>query len=118
MIDIVGKILELQKTKIHRSPMHTNRASMVGYYVPQLDGCLRRGVLERTKWQEKEMITPEKQLIFNEGNEQERIVLRYMMEAGINVIEQQSAFEFKEQQITGHLDCVVLDKEEDRKSVV
>jgi len=108
MIDMVRAIIEVKAKNIVRYPCKSNRASSIGYFVPTLGGCLRRGVYERTKWQEKELHTPETQLIFDEGNRQEEQVLRDLSEAGIQVIEQQTMYEWKEYNITGHVDGKVI----------
>jgi CRISPR/Cas system-associated exonuclease Cas4 (RecB family) len=42
------------------------------------------------------------------GNEIEEIVLKELAEAGIKILEQQRSFEWKEYQITGHIDGKVL----------
>jgi CRISPR/Cas system-associated exonuclease Cas4 (RecB family) len=72
--------------------------------VPELEGCLRRGVYERTHWEQKELYDAKLQLIFDEGHNQEASILRDFAEAGINIIEQQTPYEWKEHQITGHVD--------------
>jgi CRISPR/Cas system-associated exonuclease Cas4 (RecB family) len=109
MIDCVKAIYDEKAKKIQRWPVNCLRASSMGYYVPQMDGCERRGVLERTRWQEKELHDIGRELRYQEGNHQERIVLRDLSDAGIQVIEQQGAFTFPEQDIQGHLDGVILE---------
>lgn len=104
MKDLVAEVLKKKAEKIRRYPCLTNRASSIGYSVEMLGGCLRRGVLERTAWQEKEMHDAKTQCIFDEGHLQEAAVLRDLADAGINIIEQQTPYEWKEKQITGHLD--------------
>lgn len=110
MLNIIEKVLAKKAESIKRMPCKSNRASGIGYFVPELEGCLRRGVYERTHWQEKEMHDARVQLIFDEGHNQEQIVLRDLAEAGVCVIEQQSAFEWPEYEITGHLDGVLIDE--------
>jgi len=109
MIDMVQKVLDKKAEKIKRMPCMSNRASSLGYAVPEIGGCLRRGVYERTHWQEKEMIGPETQLIFDEGNRQEVAVLQDLSEAGVQIIEQQTAFAWEKYNITGHIDGVYID---------
>ena len=104
MKNLVEAILNIKAKKITRTPCNSNRASSIGYFCPELEGCLRRGVYERTRWQEKELHDAKRQLVYDEGNQQERVVLRDLAEAEIDIIEQQTAFEWKEKQITGHLD--------------
>ena len=99
---LVEKILEEKAKKIHRSPCHTNRASQLG------DPCERYLVLERTRWQEKALHDVTLQLIFDQGMNEERAVLRDLDDAGLQVIEQQSDFAYQPFQITGHLDGKVV----------
>ena len=47
-------------------------------------------------------------MIFDEGNRQEEAVLEDLREAGFQVVEQQRPFEWKEYQITGHIDGKIL----------
>ena len=104
MKNLIEKVLETKAKNIKRMPCYTNRASSLGYFVPELDGCLRRGVYTRTNWQEAELHDARTQLVFDEGNNQEAIVLRDLAEAGIQIIEQQTMYEWKMYQISGHLD--------------
>lgn len=100
---IIEKVLEAKAMKIKGYPVNSNRASDLG--IP----CIRYHVLNRTRWQEKALHDVSLQLVFDMGSEIERIVLKDMAEAGINIIEQQRAFEWKEYQITGHVDGKLLD---------
>ena len=109
MRDLVEPILTFKATKIRRTPCYSNRASEIGYAVPLLDGCLRRGVYARTAWQERELHDARVQLIFDEGNNQERIVLRDLAEAGVEIIEQQSAWEWSQYKISGHIDGTYIE---------
>jgi CRISPR/Cas system-associated exonuclease Cas4 (RecB family) len=104
MRNLTEAILQKKAEKIKRYPCASNRASSIGYSVEILGGCLRRGVFERTRWQEKEMHDAKTQCIFDEGHNQEAVVLRDLAEAGIDIIEQQTPFEMKAQQLTGHVD--------------
>jgi CRISPR/Cas system-associated exonuclease Cas4 (RecB family) len=104
MKDIVAQIMAVKQQNIKRYPCHSNRASSIGYYVPMLGGCLRKGVYDRTRWQDKEMHDARVQLIFDEGNMQEKQVLKDLAEADITIVEQQTAFSWKEYQITGTVD--------------
>lgn len=106
---IVEKILAEKAGKIKRSPCKSNRASSLGYFVPELDGCLRRGVYERTHWQEKELHDANRQLVFDEGNNHEKQFLLDCAAAGVQIIEQQTAFSWDVYEITGHLDGIILD---------
>jgi CRISPR/Cas system-associated exonuclease Cas4 (RecB family) len=108
-MNLIQPILDKKAKEIQRTPCKSNRASGLGYFVPELEGCLRRGVYERTAWDQKELHDVRVQLIFDEGHHQERQVLADLASAGIDIIEQQSAFEWAAYQITGHLDGVVVE---------
>jgi len=99
---IIEKIYESKGREIKQYPVHSNRASDLG--IP----CLRYHVLNRTRWQERALHDVGLQMIFDLGNDIEQIVLRELSEAGVTVIEQQRAFEWKEYNITGHLDGKIL----------
>lgn len=111
MKDLIAPILEMKAKSIRRMPCYVNRASSLGYAVPMLEGCVRRGVYERTHWEQKELHDVNVQLIFDEGYSQEKSVLRDLADAGINIIEQQTAFEWKEYQISGHVDGKYVEDE-------
>lgn len=89
-----------------------NRASSLGYFVPELDGCLRRGVYERTNWGDKKMFEVATILIFEEGDRQENAVFRDLLDAGFPIIEQQTPFAWKDDKneviLTGHIDGKVM----------
>ena len=82
-------------------PCHTNRASELGH------PCTRYLFLSRTAWQEKELPTPELQMIFEAGRELEDYALRRIQDAGIRLTEQQRPFEWKDLQITGTVDAMM-----------
>jgi CRISPR/Cas system-associated exonuclease Cas4 (RecB family) len=109
MRNLIEAVLAEKAKKIKRTPCNSNRASSLGYFVESLGGCLRRGVYERTKWTEKDLHDARTQLIFDEGNNQEAVVLRDLAEAGIQIIEQQGAWEERRYEITGHLDGVYVE---------
>jgi len=106
--DFVGSVKSMRQKNIQRYPCHSNRASQLGYAVPELQGCLRRGVYERTRWEDKEMWEVESIIRFKEGDRQEQHVLRDLTDAGFDCIEQQSPFEWKEHDITGHVDFKII----------
>jgi len=112
MIDIAKEVVKRYEKEKRNYPCKSNRASSIGYFVPELSGCLRRGVYERTRWEDKEPYDAETLMIFEEGNRQERAVLKDLAEAGIDIIEQQQAFEWKSENITGHIDGVYVDGRE------
>ena len=103
---IVEKVYEQAAREIKQYPVNSNRASDLG--IP----CVRYHVLNRTRWQEKSLHDVGLQMVFRMGNEIEEIVLKELAEAGVKVIEQQRSFEWKEYQITGHIDGKVLDNGE------
>lgn len=95
---LIEKIYESKSKKIRATPCHTNRASEAGH------PCIRYLVLRRLKWQDAKLHDVKLQLIFEEGNHQERIILRDLEEAGVQVIEQQRDYEYRHLQLTAHLD--------------
>lgn len=98
---IIEKVNDYIKSQIDQWPVKSNRASELGHE------CLRYLVLNRTRWQEKTLHGVELQKIFNEGNLHEKAVLRLLDDSGFNVIEQARPFEWKEYDITGHIDCKI-----------
>jgi len=99
---IVEKIEELKRSRIKQWPVRSNRASDLGHE------CLRYLVLQRTRWQEKKLHDVRLQSIFDEGNLHESAVIRDLMDAGIQVIEPQRGYEWREYQITGHIDAKIV----------
>jgi hypothetical protein len=95
---LIEKIYEEKAKKIRVTPCHTNRASEAGH------ACERYLVLRRLKWQDMRLHDVKLQLIFDEGNHQERILLRDLEEAGVQIIEQQRDHEWRQFQLTAHLD--------------
>lgn len=109
MKNLIEPVLEMKAGNIKRWPCHVNRASGIGYAVPMLEGCLRRGVYDRTHWKDREMHDVRVQLIFDEGNNQERQVLIDLAAAGVSIIEQQSAWTWEPYQLSGHIDGVYVE---------
>jgi CRISPR/Cas system-associated exonuclease Cas4 (RecB family) len=99
---IVEKLRENVERNIKAFPVNSNRASDLG------NPCLRYHVFNRTKWEQKSLHDVGLQQIFNLGNDIEEIALRELAAAGVKVIEQQKPFNWKEYQITGHLDGLVM----------
>ncbi len=95
---LIEKIYNEKAKKIRATPCHTNRASEAGH------PCERYLVLRRLKWQDAKLHDVRLQLLFDEGNHQERIVLRDLEEAGVQIIEQQRDHEWRAFQLTAHLD--------------
>lgn len=98
--DVVAKIEEEVGKKIKRYACHTTRASSIGYAVPMLNGCERRGVYERTHWEEKELFEVGSQFIFDEGHLQEKAVLRSMEDAGYTITTPDTSFAYKKNNVT------------------
>lgn len=84
---IVERIMEAKQKKIKQYPVNSNRASDLGH------PCVKYHVLNRTRWQEKELHDATLQAVFDLGNEFEQIIMKDLNEAGIPVIEQQRPFE-------------------------
>jgi CRISPR/Cas system-associated exonuclease Cas4 (RecB family) len=102
---LVEKIIENKQAKIRLRPCHTNRASSLGHV------CERKLVFDRTRWQDATPHDVGLQFIFDEGHLQETQVLKDLADAGWHVIDQQRDYEWKEYQITAHLDGkIVLEK--------
>ena len=99
---IVERVIEAKKKKIKQYPCHTNRASEMGH------PCARYLYYNRTAWQEKALPDVGLQFVFDIGNVMEELVLQDLREAGFTVLEQQRMFEWKEHQITGHIDGKIL----------
>ncbi len=101
---ISEKILETTKSKIRIYPCHVNRASSCGH------PCERFLFYSRARWNERALHDVNLQMIFDEGSMHEEAVLRRLKESGVQVVEQQRPFEWKELELTGHIDCsIVLD---------
>lgn len=83
-------------------PCRSNRASALG------GDCERQLVYSRTHWQEAQKPDFGLRVIFEEGDKHEEAVLADLRKAGLRILEQQVALEWREYQITGHLDAVVL----------
>lgn len=99
---LIEKIIEQKQKKIRLRPCHTNRASSLGHV------CERKLVFDRTRWQEATLADVGLQFIFDEGDLQEAQVLKDLAEAGWRVIEQQRDYEWKQYQITAHLDGKIV----------
>ncbi len=101
---ISEKLLEHAKSKIKIWPQHVNRASSCGH------PCERFLFYSRARWNERTLHDVNLQMIFDEGNIHEESVLKRLKESDIQVVEQQRPFEWKELELTGHIDCgIVLD---------
>ncbi len=99
---LIEKVERYLESQIKSYPCNTNRASEIGH------DCIRYLFFLRTRDNEKSLHDLGGEFIFREGREQERSVLRLLDEAGIEVLEQQRAFEWKEHLLTGHIDGKVM----------
>lgn len=99
---LIEKVVEAKQKKIRLHPTHVNRASEIGH------PCLRYLVFKRTRWQEATLHDVALQFVFDEGNLQERAVIRDLEDAGWQIIEQQRDYFWQEFQLSAHLDGKVL----------
>lgn len=99
IVEALDNVL-LRESKAY--PCHINRASAAG------SDCERQLYLMRTRWEEQ--LLPELDLlyIFREGNYQEELVLNDLRKAGFQLIEQQRAYSWREYELTGHIDAIIL----------
>ena len=95
---IAERQLDWAQSRIRQSPCHINRASELGH------PCDRYLVFLRTRWKEASLHSPELQLIFDEGRTHEQAAVRQLEAMGYRIQEQQRDYEWKEYQITGHID--------------
>ncbi len=97
-----------QKSKVH--PCRVNRASEVGH------PCPRYLAYTRVAWQHKSPPDATLQVIFDDGNLHEQYMIRLMQDSGIVIEETQKGYEWREYEITGHLDGKIRTKDEDGKT--
>ena len=102
MTSLVEKVMEYKAKKAELWPVRSNRASELGH------PCVRYHVFNRTRWEERTLPTAELQMVFDLGNALEPVVLDDLRKAGFQINEQQRAFEWKEYQITGSIDAVIV----------
>jgi CRISPR/Cas system-associated exonuclease Cas4 (RecB family) len=99
--DLVSAVYEAKRRQIRAYPQKSNRASECGH------PCERYLVLSRTRWQEKVLHGPDLEFIFQGGRMIEDMARAELRDAGLEITEQQRAFEWPVLQLTGHLDCMV-----------
>jgi len=108
-VDMVAAINKLRQSQIKTFPHRTNRASEIGH------PCLRYLVLNRTSWDQVEPHGPFLQGIFNDGHAHEKQTIIELMEAGVEIFEQQLSLEdekiLKEANISGHIDFKVRESQ-------
>jgi hypothetical protein len=96
--DIVAALDARTASRIKSWPRNTNRASDAGH------PCVRYLVLCRTANDKRELHDVGLQRIFDEGNLHEAAMMRDLADAGIRVVEQQRAYEWKKFELTGSID--------------
>lgn len=96
--DIAQKVLDHKASKARNYPQHVNRASEAG------NPCERALVLARTHWEERALPDAALMCIFAGGHMIEKMALDELAEAGIEVVEQQRSYAWKEFELTGHID--------------
>lgn len=99
----VERIIEHKRSLIRQYPVNSNRASEIGH------PCLRYLTYSRTHWQERALHDVGLQMIFDMGNEVERIVMRMLDDANVKVIEQQRSYAWTVHQLTGHIDGKLIE---------
>ena len=103
--NLVEPYYKLRVGRWRRSPCNSNRASSLG------GDCERQAVYDRINWKNAERPSDELIIIFGEGDKHELAVLRDLVDAGLEVQEQQVSLDCKEHEITGHIDGVVIHEE-------
>ena len=104
--DLVNPIYQERRRQWKRYPCRTNRASSLGA------DCERELVYKRTHWEHTLEPDPGLLMIFAEGNKHEDALLHELRQLGVQVLEQQTSLEWKEYQISGHIDAVVVHNDE------
>ena len=95
----IPEILDAETAKRIRSyPQRVNRASSAGH------PCVRFLVLSRTSNDLKALHDVGLQRIFDEGNLHEKALTRDMMDAGLQIVEQQRDFDEPTWELTGRVD--------------
>jgi len=100
--DIIAKVDELKLSKIRKQPCASNRASAIGDY------CERKLYYMRVDWDKAQDTPLELQYIFEEGHDQEIAIIRDIQASGIKVIRQQESFVWRDHQITGSIDGMIV----------
>ncbi|MBE3040308.1 MAG: hypothetical protein IMZ62_16040 [Chloroflexi bacterium] len=99
--DIVAALDAQTARRIKQYPHPSNRASEVGH------PCVRFLVLSRIATHLKALHDVGLQRIFDEGNVHEAAIMRELEDAGIKVIEQQRAYEWRKFQLSGRIDAKI-----------
>ena len=98
IVDAVYKHLESSRSGYVPT---ANYASQAGH------PCARHLPYQRLNWQDKPLPEVRRLLIFRDGNMHEEDVMQLLRDAGLQVIEQQRPFEWKELQVRGKIDAKV-----------
>jgi hypothetical protein len=97
--DLIKPLYEWKERQWNQRPVRSNTASMLG------GDCVRELVYWRTSWEQATPPPRDLKVIFQEGSKHEDAILAELRAAGIQVIEQQVSLEWKEYNITAHLDA-------------
>lgn len=100
--DLVAGVYEYKLRQWRQAPCNSNRASQLGA------DCERELVYWRTAWEQALEPDDSLKIIFQEGEKHETTVLADLRAAGFSVLEQQMSLEWREYQITGHIDASIL----------
>lgn len=104
--DLLAPWLRHKASLFRQTPCTSNRASQLGA------DCERELVYWRTRWSEALEPSLELRIIFQEGEKHEREVLQELQRAGVQVLEQQCSLEWRDLEITGHVDATVVSEGE------
>ncbi|OHB69336.1 MAG: hypothetical protein A2W17_12530 [Planctomycetes bacterium RBG_16_41_13] len=99
---IVEKINSYMDKQRKQYPVSSNRAGELGH------PCIRYLTFLRVRGEERPIHSLDTQFIFLEGQLAEKSVLRLLEDSGIEVIEQQKSFQWREYQIGGKLDGKII----------
>lgn len=102
-IDVCKALDELMESRIKIYPCYSNRASALG------DDCERKLVYSRTHWEHAVKHEKDLEYIFQEGRNQEELMIRDLISAGFRITNQQQSFTWREHQITGSHDGLITD---------
>jgi len=98
MFPVIEKVYEAKRKQIKGYPCHNIRASEAGH------PCSKYLVHSVLDWERKQLHKVETQFIFDGGNLIEKLAIRQLEDAGLEITGQQRAFKLEEVNITGHID--------------
>ena len=86
--ELLRKYRDLKGSRADRRPVHSNTASKLAWPCPcnKVTGP-RYSVLRRLYWEKAPLPDPETQMIYDEGNLQEKAILRDLEDAGFTLTE-------------------------------